>query len=83
MADVTGYWHARPYSDDTPRFASDTHYHRPNLGLWRLWPLDPVRIANDTARWLTLTGVAAAATAVLVSIRTWRAITHHHDEPGD
>ena len=57
------------------RFASTQHYNRPALGLWHLW--------MHTTEALTLTGIAAVATGVLVGIRTWRRLTTPTDETGD
>lgn len=63
----------RPYSD--VRFSGGQHYHRPDLNLWPLF--------IHQAEILTLTGIAAVATGVLLGIRVWQRITEPFDETGD
>ena len=70
-----------------PTNPSGGPYSRPDLGIWRAWfwrdYLDPMRTVESTARWLTLTGIAATAATALGVIRVWRAISEHDDEIGD
>lgn len=58
---------SRPYSDN--RLTGGGYYHRPAWGLWQLWLW---RDAMHTAQAAAWTGVAAAQTGFLATVRLMR-----------